>query len=227
MYRRISASSSLVIALTLMVTPMAHAQLLDLDENGYVAVRAGGSFVGDSELAADLDPMTVPSLDENELEFENSYTFAGSVGYDLPDSILRPEFEVSYFSSDVDSFKVDGVRQPAGAVRGDLETLNFLGNLYVDIPLDDRWDVFLGGGAGASIVTADFGGTGLGVLDLESEDDMVLAYQFLSGVAWHFDEKRTLELSYRAWNSQDPNYDFGDLDSPLIQTVQLGFRMNF
>jgi opacity protein-like surface antigen len=86
--------------------------------------------------------------------------------------------------------------------------------------LADAIDLYVGGGVGAAMVELDDG-------DGNSEDDTVLAYQFLVGLAFYTSDNFAITGGYRLWTTSDLEIDEVDVDVPLYHTAEIGVRFEF
>jgi len=87
-----------------------------------------------------------------------------------------------------------------------------------------------GGGVGAAFVSGNISGSvdnGSTIITLREDDDVVLAYQLMTGFAFKLDDRVLLDVGYRLWNSQDPTFGTGSYDSPLIHIAEIGVRFRF
>jgi len=193
----------------------------DLEGEPYVAVHGGFNLRDDGN----SDAVSNAGV-SNSIEYDSDLNASLSLGYDLAELPLRPALELGYISSDVDRIKANG--QPLGPqfLRGDLEGYNVMGNLFYDQELTDTIDLYLGGGAGVSYLDANFAGTTAGVT-FDDDSDTVFAYQFLAGFGWHYSEHTVVDLGYRYWDSQDPDYDFGTIEGSATHIFEIGLRYKF
>lgn len=125
-----------------------------------------------------------------ELEFDTGFGFMAAIGNNFEG--LRGEVELSYRTNDMD--KVSGAI--TGPANGDFSSLAVMGNLLVDLPLSESVRPFLGAGIG--LANVDFDG---------DEDDTVFAYQAIVGLGFPLTHVTTLDLQYRYFATEDPNFN--------------------
>lgn len=184
----------------------------------YVGGTVGMQFLSDSDLGGSQT---------GTVEFDNGYTFSGSIGYRpyfgvavLDD--MRVEFEAGYREAGLDS-------RGNTPLTGDLRVTSYMGNLFYDIPTGSRFTPYIGAGAGAARVSLPRT-SGLGNTDSK---DSTFAYQGLLGVSYAPTSIPLTEwtLGYRYFRLQDPqfqtlagNVKLKDVDS---HNVELGARFLF
>lgn len=149
-------------------TPLANAQGLfsfDPAEGGFiVSGYVGTAFPNDAEYSGTQNPETgVPgaagAAANVEAEFDNSTTFGGTIGYQLPFKYWkyfhpRLELEISSFEADVEDGNFNGNDLN---FSGEQKVTSYLLNNYSDIVWTEnqRWVPFIGGGIGFSNVDAN------------------------------------------------------------------------
>lgn len=160
-----------------------------------------------------------------DVEADTDKGFAGLVGFgsDFGDSNFRVELEGAYRGAgDVDS--VSGV-----SGTGDVEALSVMGNVFYDFGLNDRFDLYVGGGLGAAEVDMNqagvFGGS------LIDTSDLGWAWQLGAGAAYAINERLKLTVDYRFLNIEDLDFrtspNIGDLDVDYRDhAVFVGLRFN-
>lgn len=180
----------------------------------YVGLGGGGNFLSDS----DIDGTGIAT----EADYDPSYAIAPSVGYRFGNGI-RVELEGAYRDNDVDS--IAGV---AGGT-GEVSAASLMMNLLYDFDLGGVWKPYLGLGLGGARVDADsvrpIGG---GVID---DDDNVLAYQGIAGIAYQVSEAVQLFADYRYFATEDPTWRTAtgvSVDGEYsAHTALVGFRVFF
>ncbi|MFW5652952.1 MAG: outer membrane protein [Planctomycetota bacterium] len=195
----------------------------------YVAARGGALFPQDSESQALADIGV-----GNSIEFDPGYNFNGALGLELgyyaPFNLpMRAEIEAGYFATEISDASIDG-GSILSDVTGDVDAFNIMGNLLLDIEVTERVDYYIGGGVGASFLSGDISGriSGInGTVTLREDEDTVLAYQLLTGFGFKLHDRLLLDVGYRLWSSQDPEFATGEYDSPLIHTAEIGLRLRF
>jgi opacity protein-like surface antigen len=200
------------------------------DRDGmYLAATAGYTMPTDPDFELPISTPIFSDTISDELRMDEGVSATVAIGrYYGP---WRFEVEGGYRYNEFDyaaSGPVPGFGTGTLALDGDFQTITAMLNVYFDIPLNDRWNVYLGAGAGAAFTTADFDATfaagGITFSGSERDDDTVFAYQGMAGVSYAATERLVITLGYRLFHTTD--YSFGDLDvdSPWIHTAEIGFR---
>lgn len=128
---------------------------------------------------------------DDDTEFDGGLAGIGSVGYGFGNG-LRAELELGYRENDVDS--IAGVN---GA--GDVEALSAMANVAYDIDLGGRVTPYVGAGVG--LANIDASGVSPIAGSTVNDDDTVLAYQALAGVAVGLTDQLKLTFDYRFLNT--------------------------
>jgi opacity protein-like surface antigen len=210
----------LTTVLTLSFTMSAAGQDINFDGDPYVAGR-----IGFNQRENSSSTRLKQAGFSNSIRFDTDYNTSIALGYYPEDLPVRPELELGYLTSDVDNIRTLGITRPSSVLRGDLSSINLMANLYYDHPLTDNLDGYLGAGAGMARMTADFQGSGL--LNFEDDSDTVLAYQFMAGLAWHYEEDIVFDFGYRYSHSGDPEFSFGEIEGSATHIFELGVRYKF
>lgn len=181
----------------------------------YIAARFGGCFLNDSTLSEEGFPITVDT------EFDTGMLFEGAVGYKFVGP-YRIEGEVGYRKNDVDKFSALGGSVAAG---GDVDTLSFMLNGYVEIENQSSITPFLGAGIGYAKVSANDISIP-GFITLGSEDDSVFAYQFGAGIGFSATQNFIIDIAYKYFATSDPEFqsikaEYGS------HNITIGFRYVF
>lgn len=171
----------------------------DSDGGWYAAITGGYTFPDDAE----SEGFDIP-LDEG-------FSVTGAIGTDL--GAIRVEGEGSYRENDLDVAGIDG----------DISAISVMANVLYDHPIADAVDVYVGAGVGAAFV--DFEATGGGLTT--DDDDTVLAYQFLAGLALYTSDNFAITGGYRLWTTSDLEFEGADVDAPLVHTAEIGVRFDF
>jgi opacity protein-like surface antigen len=170
----------------------------------------------DVETAADTDTGWYASVmggytfpDDAEVEgfdvpLDEGFSVAGAFGTNM--GVLRVEAEAAYRTNDVDVTGVDG----------EISSISVMGNVLYDHPLADAIDLYVGGGVGVAFVDVED--------DTSSDDDTVLAYQFLVGLAFYTSDNFAITGGYRLWTASDLDLDGVDVGMPLVHTAEIGVR---
>ncbi|NQV57613.1 MAG: outer membrane beta-barrel protein [Rhodospirillales bacterium] len=161
----------------------------------YARGGAGFSFEREAEISG--------SSNNNSMEFDLGINLSGALGIDLQND-FRAEAEMIYIHNDVKS--IAGIAKStainSGNVSGSVASFSTMANLVYDFSGQSSFTPFVFGGVGLSSVgLKDIKGNGT---DFYDDSDFVFAMQFGAGVSVPFDERITIEASYRFFDAQDP-----------------------
>jgi len=101
---------------------------------------------------------------------------------------------------------------------GDMTAYSFLGNIYLDFVNPSPVTPYLTAGMGMATVE-------LNDVFYEDYDDTVMAYQVGAGLAFQINPHFTIDLKYRYFDTEKPNFDGIDADF-ASHNVYCGFRFN-
>ena len=132
-------------------------------------------------------------------------------------SYARLEAELGYRKNDVDKIKIDGLG--SGSVDGDFSSVSLMGNLIYDFATEGYFTPYIGAGAGVANVKADTD-------DSNSENDTVLAGQFILGASVAANESLTVDFQYRYFATDDPEFDGLDAEYST-HNLMIGLRHIF
>ena len=185
-------------------------------EGLYVSGNVGFAMLSDS----DLTDSTVPGLTIT-TEYDPGFALGGALGYDF--NRFRVEGEISYQKNDVDKFSLMGVSLDAS---GDVSAIAFLINGYFDFVNDSAFTPYISAGLGyAKVEFNDLNIVGSGLPSI-SDDDAVFAYQVGLGVGYAVTEKVTIDVKYRYFATDDPEFDTTQAEI-ASHNFLLGVRFNF
>lgn len=125
-------------------------------------------------------------------------------------------------------------------LNGDLSTLAFMANAYLDFDLGARTQLFIGGGIGAARVAAEyeFDGIVVGIfptgesVTFIDDSETVFAYQARAGIGFGLTDNSELYLGYRYFATEDQTFDVeggGRLqqDGLGAHMGEIGVRLHF
>jgi opacity protein-like surface antigen len=185
-------------------------------EGFYVSGNIGFAMLSDS----DITDSTTPGLTIT-MEYDTGLALGGALGYDF--NRFRVEGEISYQKNDIDKVSILGF---PFAASGDVSSLAFLINGYFDFVNDSAFTPYITAGLGyAQIDLNDFNIAGSGEPDY-SQDDSVFAYQVGLGVGYAVTEKVTIDVKYRYFATEDPEFDTATAEI-ASHNFLLGVRFNF
>ncbi len=139
---------------------------------------------------------------------------------------FRYEVEGAFRTNDFD-LSEDLQSALGGDVEGDFHAISAMGNVYVDVPVTERVEIYVGGGIGVAFVTVDLTlNSGFGTFS-DEVDDTVVAYQFLIGAAFRVRERVSITTGYRMWSTGNLEFDFTEFEAPVVHTAEIGLRFEF
>jgi opacity protein-like surface antigen len=199
-------------------------------------------------------PLTIPAGErvnwDTEMDGGEAYGLVFGMKFDM----FRAELEYSYTTNDVDGhdnvtaagIALDGidagvlitgnvgdlgatVGEIVGNGQGEVETSTFFLNAYYDFKNSTKWTPFIGGGVGYSNVDVNYKPSDIGIID---DDDDVLAWQVMGGVAYNINDAFEVagSIRYRKSEEADLSADLLPADFEIeTETViyDIGIRYNF
>lgn len=150
-------------------------------------------FGGYSSLSPNIQTTRLGQL-RSSPSYNDTYNAGGRIGFQS--NPIRYELEYTYLNADVDSFKIDYVKQTG--VSGHLNANLIMANLYYDFPeVVATFSPFLGIGIGYAFLQASLNSTGPLAATFFKESDNAFAYQGTAGLTYNFSENYALNVSYR------------------------------
>jgi len=175
----------------------------------YVSVHGGLGFIQDADVSEG-------GL-SGEFSFDPGMALDIAVGVTPSEGTpVRAEAAFIFQKNDIDEVSVDGLG--SAPLDGDATVIAGLINLYYDFENDSPVTPFITGGVGLANVDAEIEG--------DSEDDSVIAYQLGGGIGYALSETTTLDLMYRYFSMQDPEFDGADVEVAAHQFL-IGARFAF
>lgn len=185
-------------------------------EGLYVSGNIGFGMASDS----DVTDSTIPGFTLT-MEYDTGFALGAALGYDF--NRFRVEGEIAYQKNDIDKVSALGVPLDAS---GDVSALAFLINGYFDFVNDSAFTPYISAGLGyAQIDLNDFNIVGSGEPNY-SQDDSVFAYQVGLGVGYAVTEKVTIDVKYRYFATDDPEFDTAEAEV-ASHNFLFGVRFNF
>ncbi len=184
----------------------------------YLSINGGTVLTSDSDLS-------VQGHDSSgEYEYDLGYVMAIACGNSYA-SGLRAELEIPYRFNDIDKYTMEG-SNPEEFDR-EISSLSLMANIYYDFSFDSAFKPFVGAGIGYS------------KLEIEGRhdhhNDYVFAYQVMAGCGYAITSKWIIDLQYRFFATEDPEFEINDPDLGNInidaeyssQNLMLGLRYIF
>ena len=191
-------------------------------ENTYLRFSASLSMLSETT--------NTGSGNENTVEYQPGFGLGGAYGIDMQNR-FRLEGELLYTSNSLQKISGTGAGNSVitQAVGGDTSSLAFMANVAYDFPNQTRLTPYLMGGFGlAGIFVNEWEANSNAVAD---DTDWVLAFQAGAGIGYDLDDRTDLELSYRYFETQAP--EFGDNRTTPFESefaghnIMLGVRLKY
>ena len=193
-----------LVLLSMMVLGMC-ATIANAQGTGiYFSGNLGGIRVMDSDV-------TWYDGFQDEAKFDTGIVTTVAIGWDFGIG-LRPEFELGFRFNEVD-------RQFPNGIGGEIYSSSIMGNLFFDFIPHQRVSPFIGAGVGFANVEVDLDFWG-------SDDDTVFAYQFMAGLSFAVSRNINIDLQYRYFATEDPEFDFFESEYKT-HSVMGGIRIRF
>jgi opacity protein-like surface antigen len=168
------------------------------DRFAYLGVRAGVVVTQDADADPDID-----------VSFDAGYGIGVAAGYDFGPA--RLEIEAGYGESDIDKVTVNGSKIDSD---GTLKVQTFMVNGFADFRTGGNLTPYLGAGIGCANI------------DLDDDDDTVLAGQLAAGVLIDVNPAVAVDLGYRFMITDDPEIDNSEYEVRQ-HTAMLGLQFRF
>ena len=164
----------------------------------YLSVWAGVVATNDIDFDPDVD-----------VSFDAGYGFGAALGYDFGPA--RLEIEASDRNSNTDEVTVDDIEVDGDQ---DLKIQTLMINGFADFQTGGNLTPYLGAGIGCARVEVD------------NEDDTVLAGQVAAGVLIAVSPTLAIDLGYRFMMTDDPKLDGAEVEVRQ-HTVSIGLQFRF
>ncbi len=166
-------------------------------------------------------PRDLKDDDGNRIELEDDLGGAFAAGFNFDP--VRLEGEFVYRTSDVRRYN------PAGADResasGDVQNLGLMLNAFYDIHTAHLVRPYIGGGFGASRMSAE--GIRSGGETRFDDSDTAFAYQVMAGVEYEMARNASIRAGYRFFGTQSVSWDDTRVDGSRIHIIEVGIRGSF
>lgn len=197
----------------------------------YLSLSGGYTMPGDDVEFTDLEDENFgPIAADATMELDDGVSGAVAAGWDW--GKFRLEGEAAYRWNETDEASFGGITILGSDT--DFESASLMVNALFDLPINDRFEFYVGAGAGVAAIQVDgvsafAGPASPGEYDIAT---WAIAYQGLAGMAYHLDDNWTLTAGYRIWSTLDADLEdsweddelSGDLEMPLFHTVEVGLR---
>ncbi|UPT61534.1 MAG: OmpA family protein [Hyphomonadaceae bacterium JAD_PAG50586_4] len=182
------------------------------------AAQATEGWYGRADVGYSLESTVDGNVDGENFsgDLENDWMGALGLGYAFANG-FRTEGELAYRYNDWEG-EIDTV-PAAGYAR----SWSAMANLFYDFNRGSSVEPYLGVGVGAARVGAGIDGIG-------SDEDTVLAYQAMAGIAFGISEQLDLDIGYRYFMAPEVEYEASGLPIDVDyehQAVTVGLRYQF
>jgi len=181
----------------------AEAQAQDAHKPGfYVGLEGGLSFFQNSKTTL------YKGFSATELSFDRAITAGATVGYDFG-RFFRAEFEFNYKKASLDRVEKNFLGHTYNFdLKGDLTSINYMVNGYIQYPVNS-WVV-------------PYAGIGIGMADvrLGTGHDKVLAYQAIAGIGANLDDHVTMSMDYRYAMTEPGHYKMENIIGKHDETIK-------
>lgn len=158
--------------------------------------------------------------DGNTIELDDDIGGTVAVGYNFVP--VRIEGEFIFRTSDVRRYEDDFGDRPA---TGNIQNLGVMVNAIYDLPLAQLYSPYVGGGFGASRISAK-GIRWDGETQLD-DSESVFAYQFMAGIEYEIGRSAAVRLGYRFFSTRNPTWDDVRFDGSRLHIFEAGVRGTF
>ncbi len=160
-------------------------------------------------------------------ELSTGIGLRAGVGYTFPapESPVALTLELEYLFQSAD---FESISSPIGSLTADGNNYSnsIMGNLILDFDIVSGFGVYVGGGVGVTVVSADLSNIGGVVTFLGRDEDTKFAWQVLGGLKYAIDEHWVVFLGGRYFDAGDVNFaTLGGEYKSL--SIELGFRYYF
>lgn len=187
----------------------------------YVKADAGAAFTQDVGVSLDKGILGLGTVN-GKLKTKSGQSFNGTFGIHMVESVAV-EFEVGYQQNDFSALSGYG---SSIDVTGSASVVPLLLNVAWTPKLSDRLSAQIGVGAGAAIVNADLGISGIG--SLPGETKAVVAGQAKAGLSYNLTENISADLTYRLRVMDGPGFSSGiKADTTTSHLVTAGLCLKF
>jgi len=210
----------MALAILLGVGAAAHAA-------PYVSLNMGTVWVNDPDYNYSETGYDYAYRDEGELSFDTGFVLTAAFGYAYENG-FRAELEYGFRSNDLD--KAEGTEyyqdfygkdsnDYSENLGGDVMTNSLMFNGFYDFAPRSPISPFVGAGIGFANIEGDIDFQG-------TEDDNVFAYQLAAGVAFALNPKMKIDVQYRFFGTEDPDFDGLEAEY-LTHNLMIGLRTSF
>jgi len=160
-----------------------------------------------------------------EFEFDAGFAVLGTLGYAFAEPWMvgdvRTEVEISYRENNFDSISGGGTSLSLG---GDASQVFGMANVLLDVDTGSRFTPYVGAGVGFGQVSVnDLSLAGFPALGSIDDEDTVVGFQAIAGVAFDVTPQISLTADYRFFITEDPEFDGVEVEN-RNHTLMFGAR---
>lgn len=180
----------------------------------YVSGNIGLTMPNDSDTDLFVEGFTVTRT----IESEEGLGLGFAVGYAFGNTRVEGEYAYQQNDLEKETASVLGFSF-SEEISGETSSNTFLFNVYYDFKNTSSFTPFLSAGIGVSNVEVE-------ILDESSKDDTVFAYQLGAGLAYAITKNFSLDLKYRYFGTDNPEFDGFEAEYSS-HNIYLGGRFSF
>ncbi len=166
-------------------------------------------------------PRDLSDDDGNKIELDDDLGGAFAAGYNFDP--IRLEGEFVYRTSDVRRF--DDTLTGRESASGNVQNLGMMLNAFYDLHTAQLARPYIGGGFGASRMSAERIRSG-GETRYD-DSDTVFAYQVMAGIEYEMARNATIRAGYRFFGTQSASWGDTRVDGSRIHIIEVGVRGMF
>lgn len=197
------------------------------EHTAYVAVSGGYAMPAGNISESNVTSDSGTDLPDDTVDIKDGWEVGLAVGVYAAEH-CRVEFQYTGQFNDLDSISFDDFKSSAdGTVYSNL----FMINALYDIPLGDRFALYVGGGIGALYTTwdASFSASDSSpeMKAVDNNSGWAFAYQAMIGVSYELTPNMAITAGYRGWTSTTLQTQFSDMSFPWTNILEVGLRVSF
>jgi opacity protein-like surface antigen len=167
-------------------------------EKLYIRADAGGNLTHNTELKEFFGESLAPN---SKVKFDPGVRFGIAAGYQLTDW-FAPELQTGIMANSIESIT------DASRVDAVFSNVPLLGGVRLQCPYWQRFQPYLGGGAGASFPVLDADRITIGGTSIHGSDaDAVFAYHAFGGLRFKLNDRMGLGLEYHYFHADGARWE--------------------
>ena len=195
--------------------------VLAADGSGLYLGFSGGMNVPttNAEVRRDTDQTPDEIYENFDYNLDYGYSLSASLGTYIKE--FRFELQGAAQRNSIESLDLLGVKSDSG---GQLDVMQYMGNVLYDVPLSKPVTAFLGAGVGVAHVWLRPDDN---AYHLRNQDGMGLAYQGIAGIAWEIRPGVSITADYRVWTATEIDMQDVKANLPIFHIAEIGVRFSF